>query len=130
MNRCLGACLLAFVLVLGAALGGCSRQNKDEKEADKITRAIIANDMRPVENDFAAAPRQKMTRVSVARLSDELNALGTYKGVKEDTPSGSLAGMHTFTVTFDKETWHENMMVDSGGKISAWKITPSTATSQ
>ncbi len=121
---------LAIALLLGVALSACARQNKDEKEADKITRAVIANDMRTVGNDFAAAPRQKMNRVSVARLSDELNALGTYKGVKEDTPAGSPAGEHTFTVTFDKETWHESMMVDSGGKVSAWKITPGTATSQ
>jgi len=120
----------AIALIFCVALSGCARQNRAEKEADKITRAVIANDMRPVENDFAAAPRQKMTRVAVARLSDELNNLGTYKGVKEDTPSGSTSGMHTFTVTFDKETWHESMMVDSGGKVSAWRINPSAATSQ
>ncbi len=125
MNRYLAAGLICMV-----ALGACSTRNKDEKEADKITRAVIANDMRPAQNDFAAAPRQKMTRVAVARLSDELNNLGTYKGLKEDTPSGSPAGTHTFTVTFDKETWHESMMVDSGGKVSAWKINPSTPTGQ
>lgn len=121
---------MAMVLVCCVGLSACARQNKAEREADKITRAVIANDMRPVENDFAAAPREKMTRVAVARLSDELNNLGKYKGVKEDTSSGSTAGMHTFTVTFEKETWHESMMVDSGGKVSAWRINPSAATSQ
>ncbi|MDQ6826583.1 MAG: hypothetical protein M3Z14_05205 [Candidatus Eremiobacteraeota bacterium] len=121
---------LLGALILSVMLAACSTQNKDEREADKITRSVIANDMRPVENDFADAPRQKMTRLAVARLSDQLNNLGKYKGIKEDTPQGSVAGSHTFTVTFAKETWHESMVVDSGGKISAWKIGPGTATAQ
>ena len=44
----------AAVAALCAAvvLAGCSFENKYEREADKITRAVMNNDLGPVKNDI------------------------------------------------------------------------------
>ncbi len=46
----------------------------NEREADRITHAVMNNDLRPVENDIAQGVT--ITRVKVAQWSDELNAQG------------------------------------------------------
>jgi hypothetical protein len=55
-----------------AALAGCSFQNRNEREAERITRAVIGNDLKPVQDDIAKGVA--ITRVKVAEWSDELKA--------------------------------------------------------
>ena len=108
----------AFALVL-VALAGCSFQNKNEREADKITRAVIANDMSGVVDDFDPAIRSQITRVKVAQLSDELNAQGKYEGLKEND-ANCRTGYVCFDAAFEKRPYHEVMKVGSDGKVQAW----------
>jgi hypothetical protein len=70
-------------LVAAAAASGlaaCSFQNQDEREADRITQAVIKNDLKPVESDIAKGI--SITRVKVAEWSDELNAQGKLLSVR------------------------------------------------
>src|SRR5690348_2817009 len=76
MKKYLAAALAALSL---ATLAGCGGQNKNEREADKITRAIVANDVSPVMKDFDPTIKGQITRVRVAELSDQLNADGPYQ---------------------------------------------------
>ena len=93
--------------------------------ADKVTRAVIANDMRPVEPEFNAIVRPELeNRQAVGRLSDQLNALGAFRGVKETTPFGTLPGKHVFDARFVKATWVEDMAIDRDGKIASFRIHP------
>lgn len=106
-------------------LAGCFGENHYEKLADQVTKAIVANDMRPVEPEFNAIVRPKLlNRSRVGQLSDELNALGALKGIKENTPSGAPAGEHTFAAEFQKATWSEDMLIDADGKIAAFHVHP------
>jgi hypothetical protein len=115
------ACVAGSVL----ALAGCLGPNHVEQLASDVTKAIVANDMRPVAPDFNAIPRAKLSdRGYVGHLSDELNALGAFKGVKEDTPSSAPQGIHHLSVTFDKATWQEELELDSDGKIAHFKVYP------
>lgn len=115
--------LLAAATVLG--LVACAGENHYEKLADDVTKAVVANDMRPVEGEFNALVRPKLvSRVRVGALSDRLAALGKFEGVKEDTPSGAQAGEHDFAARFVKSTWRVRMVVDADGKIAAYYITP------
>ena len=99
-----------------------------ERLAASVTKAIIANDMRPVESDFNALRRPQLEdRAKVGQLSDELNALGAFKGVKETTPADARAGYHTFSASFDKATWSEDMTLDADGKIAAFHVHPTAA---
>ena len=75
---------------LGAAcfvvLSACSFQNKYEKEADKITRAVIANNVQDVKGDFDSKVAEQMTHARVGALSDELDDQGKYEGLKKFKP--------------------------------------------
>jgi hypothetical protein len=99
-------------------LGGCSFQNKYEREAEGITRAVMANDLAPVEKDLA--PGLHVTRVQIAAASDELSAQGKLLSIKEDATC-PVVGAHCFTVKFEKHTYHEMLAMDDQGKVTAWK---------
>lgn len=101
-------------------LASCGR-NGNEQVADRITRAVIANDMTPVVNDFDPSIRGQLTRVRVAELSDELNAQGAYEGLKPDT-SWCRTGYLCYDVAFKNRPYREVMRVDSDGKVNYWWI--------
>jgi hypothetical protein len=110
---------------LALALASCAGENHYEQLADQVTRAIVANDMRPVEKDFNALARPQLeNRARVGELSDELGALGAFKRTHEQTVAGETAGVHTLNAEFAKATWRIQMRIDSDGKIAAFRIAP------
>ena len=110
---------MRVVIALAAALAvaACSFQNRNEREAEKITNAVIANDLRPVQNDIAKGIN--ITRVQIAEWSDELNAQGKLLSVKETT-ANCTPGWHCFVVKFQKHTYVERMRLDENGKVAKW----------
>jgi hypothetical protein len=120
VKRFIAASLLVCTALL---LGGCSFENKYEKEADKITRAVMANDLTPVKNDIA--PGISISRVKIAEYSDELNAQGKLESIKETTPCDP--GAHCFTVKFEKRTYLEQLKMDDQGKVTDWHFKPADA---
>ncbi|MBV8117252.1 MAG: hypothetical protein JOY69_04120 [Candidatus Eremiobacteraeota bacterium] len=117
--------ILAVVLALGA-LPACSFQNKNEREADKITHAVMNNDLRPVAGDIA--PGINIPRVKIAEWSDELSAQGKLLSVKE-TQANCAPGWHCFDVHFEKRAYVEHMQLDENGKVVNWnfKMAPAAA---
>jgi len=107
------------LLAVGAAaiLAGCAFQNHNEREAERITRAVVGNDLRPVQDDLAKGIA--ITRVKVAQWSDELNAQGKLLAVKETT-AGCDPGWHCFDVKFQKHDYAERMRFDESGKVVDW----------
>lgn len=101
-----------------AVLSACAFENKYESEADKITKAVIANDISPIKNDFS--PNLTITRVAVASASDELGAQGKLESVKEVTPCAKGAQFHCFDVKFEKHTYNEWLSMDDTGKVTSW----------
>lgn len=110
-----------LALALAAlSLAGCAG-NRNQSEADKITRAVINNDMSPVMGDLDPSVKGEITRVRIAELSDELNAQGTYQGLKQDT-TWCKTGFVCFDVQFSKRPYREVMKVGSDGKVQYWWI--------
>jgi hypothetical protein len=107
------------VVVAGAAIASCSFESKNERQADKITRAVIANDLSPVRDDIAKGIN--IPRVQVAEWSDELNAQGKLLSIKETTTDCS-PGWHCFAVKFEKHQYAERMRLDENGKVVNWKF--------
>jgi hypothetical protein len=112
------AALTASVVILS----GCSSKNRYEREADRITQAVIANNMVPVAGDFDSAARVTITRVAVARLSDELNTQGPFRGVHEVQVQNEAPNMHAFDAKFEKHMYAETLVVDDDGKVREWHI--------
>ena len=104
-------------------LAGCSFENKYEREADKITRAVMNNDLAPVKNDIA--PGVNISRVQIAEYSDELNAQGKLESIKETTPCEP--GFHCFLVKFAKRSYREELAMDDQGKVTQWHFKPADA---
>jgi hypothetical protein len=114
--------LIAAIVVL-PLLAGCFGPNRNERLADRVTKAVLANDMQPVEKEFNAIVRPKLAnRQLLGRLSDQLNTLGRFKGVRETTPRDAADGKHTFEADFEKAKWIEDLVIDSDGKIAAFHI--------
>ena len=112
---------LVWVVIATMALAACSGQNRNEREADKITRGVIANNMVGVSGDFDPTIKGEITRVRVAELSDELNDQGQYQGLKQDD-SWCRTGYVCFDVKFAKRPYYEMMKVGSDGKVQYWWI--------
>jgi hypothetical protein len=110
----LALCCLAIL-----ALSACSFQNSNEREADRITHAVMDNNLKPVQGDIAKGI--SITRVKVAQWSDELNAQGKLLSVKETTPNCD-PGWHCFNVKFEKHNYIERMRFDEHGKVVDWNF--------
>lgn len=114
---------LAALVLVALAVAGCSGQNRNEREADKITRAVLNNNMAPVMSDLDPAIKGEITRIRVAEISDELNDQGAYQGLKETTaPWCDVPGYLCFDVKFAKRPYREIMKVGSDGKVQSWRI--------
>jgi len=110
---------IAAVLACAAVLlSGCASENKYEREADRITRAVMNNDLAPVKNDIA--PGVNITRLQVAQWADELDDQGKLLSVKEVTPCDP--GAHCFDVKFEKHTYREELAIDDQDKVTAWRF--------
>ena len=110
------------------ALAACGGENHYEQLADRVTKAIVANDMRPVEGDFNALRRPQLeNRAKVGELSDALNGLGAFKRTREDTSKDARPGYHHFSAEFGKATWVEDMALDADGKIASFHVHPPQA---
>jgi hypothetical protein len=110
-----------------ASLAACSFENRNEKEADRITRAVIDDDLRPVQGDIAKGVT--IPRIKVAEWSDELSAQGKLLSIKE-TPDSCAPGWHCFNVKFEKHPYVEHMQLDENGKVVNWNFHMQTAQAQ
>lgn len=110
---------LIALLTIGVVLAGCSFQNKYEREADKMTRAVMADNLDAVKNDLV--PDAGITRIKLAEWSDELSAQGKLESVKEVTPCDRV-GYHCFDVKFEKHMYHEWLLLNDQDKIVSWKF--------
>ncbi len=111
--------IVSAALAVAVVLAGCSFASKEQREAEKITKAVIANDMTPVIGDFTPLAQTKVTRVAVAELSDELNSQGAFHGLKP-TKEKCPPAFSCFIATYDKATYFERIRLSSDGKVASW----------
>jgi len=119
--------LILGVVVLFSAFNVLRHhENRYEKLATDVTKALEANDMRPVEREFNALRRPQLEdRAKVGALSDFVNAEGSLKSVREDREKpGAPVGYHHFTARFDKGDLSEDLTVDADGKIADFHVRP------
>jgi hypothetical protein len=115
---------LNAALALALLAAGCSFQNKYEREADRITHAVLDDNLGPVQSDIAKGIN--VSRVQVAQWSDELNQQGKLLSIKEVTTNCD-PGWHCFDVKFEKRDYVERMRFDESGKVVDWRFHMATA---
>ena len=113
MKRCLSLLLLL-------SLAACA--NGNERLADSITQAVIANDLTPVLGKFDPRVEGVLTRIRVAQFSDELSAQGAYEGLHQSKESWCPQDALCFDVQFAKASYREVMRLGSDGKVRYWWI--------
>ncbi len=117
--------IAALIAVIIAVFLLRHHENRYEKLASDVTRAIAANDMRPVAKEFNALRRPQLEdRAKVGGLSDFVNAEGAFKNVKEDTQGTQKPGYHHFVASFEKGKLAEDLTVDGDGKIADFHVHP------
>ena len=110
---------ILIALALALLVAACSFENRYEREADRITHAVMDGNLGPVQNDIAKGIN--VSRVQVAEWSDELNAQGKLISVKEVTANCS-PGWHCFDLKFEKREYVEKMRFDENGKVVDWQF--------
>ncbi|HEY0798661.1 MAG TPA: hypothetical protein VGD50_05895 [Candidatus Baltobacteraceae bacterium] len=112
----------AGALLLLAVVPGCAGNSSDPNGlADKITRAVYANDYDATTADFDDDTKKAVTRAEVGALSDKLHALGD---IQQITPRTSDAdkGRYDFTVALDHGSALVQLRLDPDGKIGAYRV--------
>jgi len=117
---------LPLALVAAAVAAGCGSEPRDERGlAERVTRAIVATDLRPVATEFEPSARSMIAdRGRLVRLAQELAALGSLIGVKEIARGGPERRSHTFIAEFTNGSRIEDMTLGAGGQIAAFHIRP------
>ncbi len=115
--------LIVFVVILAVSIiracaGG---ENRYEKVADGMTRALQANDLAGVQKYQNAETATEVNRARVGHAADVLGPLGKLKHVKENTPAGDGDRIHEFDLTFANGTVHEKMKLDPQDKVVRFK---------
>jgi hypothetical protein len=107
---------LALIIASAAVLTACSTENKYERAAESVTKAIMSDDPAALQKQFA--PSVQITRVRVASYADELDAQGKLLSVKERPQC--TPGYHCVVVQFEKHTYVERILLDNKGQVVSW----------
>ena len=114
-------------LALAIAASACAQQQNDPQAlADQTTRAVYDADYDRTTAHFDDALKAQVTRASVGTLSDQMHALGAYRGIKP-LSSDPDKGRYDYEAAFDRGTMLVQLRIDPTRKIGAYRIVPQPA---
>jgi len=111
--------LIAITLL--CTLAACAAGDP-QSSANAVTRAIYDNDD-GVKSYFDGSLQPKVTRASVAVISDKMHALGNYNGltlVARDTSKNE----YTYRANFSQGSMNIVVRYDGDGKLAAYRVYP------
>lgn len=111
--------------LLSCALVGCgsSSANAPDALADKITRAVYANDYDATVASFDDETKREVTRTDVGALSDRMHALGTLKSLTQRS-GNSDTGRYEYDAAFTSGSMLVQLRVDPSGHVGAYRVVP------
>ena len=117
-SSALSSALLSF------ALASCATHAESPADlAERITRAVYANDLDTTLASFDEATKHAVTRTDLGALSDRMHALGTIASIKERMGNVDT-GRYEFDVTFTGGSLLVQMRVDPSGRVGAYRVIP------
>lgn len=122
-DRRIGALLGAplFLAVACASHGG-----DPAATADRITRAVYANDLAATTVDLDEAAKKQVSRGELGELSDKMHALGEFRSL---TPRSSNpdTGRYEYNAAFSNGSLIVQLRMDPSGKVGAYRIVPGSS---
>lgn len=117
--RSASACaLLAFVAV------ACAQPPADPAAtAEKITRAVYANDLDTTIANFDDETKKTVTRQALGDMSDKMHALGDFTSLAPKNANPDT-GRYEYDAHFTSGTLLVQLRVDPSGKIGAYRVVP------
>lgn len=113
--------LLAFSAV------ACAQKHDDPQQmAEKITRAVYANDLDTTTATFDDATKKTITREALGAMSDTMHALGDF-GSLAPRSADPDSGKYEYDAHFTRGAMLVRMRIDPSGKIGAYRVEPETA---
>ncbi len=110
--------------LLSFALTSCGTNAETPAQlADRITRAVYANDLDTTLASFDDATKRAVTRTDLGALSDRMHALGTISAIKERSGNADT-GRYEYDVTFTGGSLLVQMRVDPSGRVGAYRVIP------
>ncbi len=91
--------------------------------ADRITRAVYADDLDATTTDFDDQTKRTITRRQVGALSDRMHALGDYRSLTQRTAQPD-SGKYSYDAHFAHGTMLVELRIDPTGKVGAYRVTP------
>jgi hypothetical protein len=109
-------------------LGACSSGGNQDPNAlaEKITRAVYANDLDTTVASFDDETKKQVTRGQLGVISDRMHALGDIKSFTQRS-SEPDKGRYDYDVSFTNGSMLVQLRVDPDGKIGAYRIVPEPA---
>ncbi len=105
-------------------MSACASHSNDPRQlADRITRAVYANDFDTTVADFDDATRKSVTRSGVGDLSDKMHALGNYESLGQRRAEPDT-GKYAYDAHFSNGTMLVELRVDPSGKVGAYRVSP------
>jgi hypothetical protein len=119
--------LLSCALLLAA----CGTQNAAGDPAglaEKITRAVYANDLDTTVASFDDQTKKLVTRGQLGEISDRMHALGDIKSFAQRSADPDK-GRYDYDVSFTNGAMLVQLRVDPDGKVGAYRVVPAASAS-
>jgi hypothetical protein len=117
MRSALPGALLALAMAMGCA----SSSSDPSALAEKITRAVYANDFDGTTTDFDDSLKGQVSRAEVGALSDKLHELGDIKQFSQRSGNADT-GRYDYDVTLDRGSVVVQLRLDPSGKVGAYRV--------
>ncbi len=114
--------LLAFVAVACAA----QSQADPQQTAEKITRAVYANDLGTTVANFDDETKKSVTREALGDMSDKMHALGDLTSLAQKSANPDT-GRYEYDAHFTSGTLLVQLRIDPSGKVGAYRVVPENA---
>ncbi|MBC5802813.1 MAG: hypothetical protein GIX03_07385 [Candidatus Eremiobacteraeota bacterium] len=91
--------------------------------ADRITRAVYANDIDATTTDFDDETKKTVTRSQLGDLSGKMHALGNYRSLTQRRADPDT-GKYAYDAHFTNGTMLVELRIDPSGKVGAYRVSP------
>ena len=114
---------LAGAVAACAFAAACSNGGDPQATADKLTRAVYANDLDTMVANFDDQTKKDVSRGELGEISDMMHGMGDYKSLTQRSANAD-SGRYEFDAAFTKGSMLVQLRIDPSGKIGAYRVAP------